>query len=419
MPLTIDALDLKSGSVVTLLGGDERFGLLWSMASALRERGRHVVICGTGPMPVVAVDHAEEHVMLNRRVTRPVLNWPSKRGASILVTGPAVRPRQPFPGITPSQILALRDLPDTDVLLVTADDARLPIDIHGTVPPSTTHVLFSLDADAFNMVLAPEQQRMLQRYAINATTFDHKLYTAVLNTPHGPLRSLPGRAEAHLFLQGDDSQTPVAQDLLNIQHIRSVILASAPEQPAQWIRRVAVIVNTAVPGAVLPDGQLQALSTYGDTTLLGNALETAMHTWARHVVLVMNEPLSMARRGMPLGIHQVFTDRGEHGNGVAQALRSLPSNVEAVVMLPVDKPRLAAEHLNALIDVWYRTGSPLVAPRYKGERRHPMLFSRRFFDDLAEADSHDEVFDAHRHFATWVKWDEDFAPHTYVPPSKQ
>jgi len=69
------------------------------------------------------------------------------------------------------------------------------------------------------------------------------------------------------------------------------------------------------------------------------------------------------------------------GLGVA----ALPSSVEAAVFLPVDQPRVDARFLRALVAYWKQHDAGIVVPvGREGQRGTPVLFTRRFFAELAQ-----------------------------------
>jgi molybdenum cofactor cytidylyltransferase len=66
-------------------------------------------------------------------------------------------------------------------------------------------------------------------------------------------------------------------------------------------------------------------------------------------------------------------------------LRSLPPEVEAVLLCLVDNPFICVEVINRLVQAFHETGKPIVVPTFEGHRGHPTLFARAVFDDLLHA----------------------------------
>jgi molybdenum cofactor cytidylyltransferase len=60
---------------------------------------------------------------------------------------------------------------------------------------------------------------------------------------------------------------------------------------------------------------------------------------------------------------------------------------EAVLMWPVDHPFVLLQSVLALADAYKRTRAPIVLPRHRGRRGHPVLFARAVWQDLMTAPS--------------------------------
>ena len=106
----------------------------------------------------------------------------------------------------------------------------------------------------------------------------------------------------------------------------------------------------------------------------------------------VNEVLVVLGRDAPevsealagLGIREVLNS--EFASGMSSSLRagvrSLPPTAGAAVVVLADQPTLRSESINTIIDAWRSSGSSIVAPRFSGERGHPVLFDRRMFGEL-------------------------------------
>jgi len=72
----------------------------------------------------------------------------------------------------------------------------------------------------------------------------------------------------------------------------------------------------------------------------------------------------------------------DFAQGLSGSLRrgiaALPADVDGVVVLLADMPRITAAHLDALIDA-YASGDRILVPMHGGQRGNPILWPRRFF----------------------------------------
>jgi molybdenum cofactor cytidylyltransferase len=92
-------------------------------------------------------------------------------------------------------------------------------------------------------------------------------------------------------------------------------------------------------------------------------------------------------RGYP--VYRVFNPQFAEGQGasLAAGMRSIPSTVDAVVVLLGDMPGISTESIAAVVRRWRETHAPAVVATYGDERRHPVLFDRSVFFDLASLES--------------------------------
>jgi molybdenum cofactor cytidylyltransferase len=95
-----------------------------------------------------------------------------------------------------------------------------------------------------------------------------------------------------------------------------------------------------------------------------------------------------------LGAHDVDTDArvvrcAEWERGAGASLRcglaELDEDVEAAVVVLGDGPELDPRAIDRVISVWRRTRAHRVAATYGGVRLHPLLVSRRVWDQTPDA----------------------------------
>jgi molybdenum cofactor cytidylyltransferase len=75
------------------------------------------------------------------------------------------------------------------------------------------------------------------------------------------------------------------------------------------------------------------------------------------------------------------------GRSIAHGARALPPEAGAVVIALADEPRVDPLWIAAVIDRYRASnGAAIVAPVFRGVRRHPVLFDRSLFGELATLD---------------------------------
>ena len=108
-------------------------------------------------------------------------------------------------------------------------------------------------------------------------------------------------------------------------------------------------------------------------------------------LLVVVPPDAALLRDALRGIQAQFivNDLPAHGLGrsIACGVRALPPEADAVVIALADEPRVDPLWIAAVIDRNRATnGAAIVAPLFRGIRRHPVLFDRSVFAELATLD---------------------------------
>ena len=103
------------------------------------------------------------------------------------------------------------------------------------------------------------------------------------------------------------------------------------------------------------------------------------------VVPPQHGTITDALRGIP--VHFVTNPDPERGLGssIACGIAALPGGAEAAIVALADEPALDARWIDAVI-ARHRADAgetSIVAPVFRGIRRHPVLFTRRVFAELA------------------------------------
>lgn len=87
------------------------------------------------------------------------------------------------------------------------------------------------------------------------------------------------------------------------------------------------------------------------------------------------------------GLGLVIVRNQRWGDGLSGSLRAgvalLPADADAVLVALGDQPLVARETFEAVVTRWRAGGASIVAPVFRGERGHPVLFAREVFTELA------------------------------------
>jgi molybdenum cofactor cytidylyltransferase len=73
-------------------------------------------------------------------------------------------------------------------------------------------------------------------------------------------------------------------------------------------------------------------------------------------------------------------------SSIQAAIRSLPQDqTDGILLFLVDHPLVRAATVGEIIARFYETGRPIVLPKLRGKRGHPVIFARRLYDELLNA----------------------------------
>jgi molybdenum cofactor cytidylyltransferase len=123
-------------------------------------------------------------------------------------------------------------------------------------------------------------------------------------------------------------------------------------------------------------------------TLVRRAAEIALASRCQGVFVVVGAAAEAVRRVVwELGLEVVENRRWETGlagsiRAGVEAVRAARLELDAVILAPVDQPRIHPALLNRLIEVFEGGERGIVACTYAGTVGAPALFSRRHFADL-------------------------------------
>ena len=125
-------------------------------------------------------------------------------------------------------------------------------------------------------------------------------------------------------------------------------------------------------------GQVKQLLPLGSRPMLWHVAQAACQSQLDEVHLITGasaEPIAVAVNDLPLRIiHNPDWQQGQAGS-IQTALRSLPSNCDAVLFLLADQPLITSRLINELISHWQRCGKSIVRPCHSNKPGNPVLFS--------------------------------------------
>jgi len=137
-------------------------------------------------------------------------------------------------------------------------------------------------------------------------------------------------------------------------------------------------------------GRPKALLPIEGETFIGRIVASLKQTQVGRIIVVLghnSDQLATAIR--PLSVEILLNPNYQLGqlSSLQVAVRSLLPDADCDGMLVhlVDHPYIDASLVDRMIQQFYESKKDIVVPRCRGKRGHPVLFSRRLFDELLHA----------------------------------
>jgi molybdenum cofactor cytidylyltransferase len=114
--------------------------------------------------------------------------------------------------------------------------------------------------------------------------------------------------------------------------------------------------------------------------------EQALASRAKPVVVVTGHQGDRVRAALS-GLDVIFADNPHYADGIASSVKAgiaaVPADADGAVICLGDMPLVDAGLIDRLIDgLAPDRGALIVVPAHEGRRGNPVLWSRRFFDEL-------------------------------------
>ncbi|WP_256288152.1 nucleotidyltransferase family protein [Halobellus inordinatus] len=193
------------------------------------------------------------------------------------------------------------------------------------------------------------------------------------------------------FETGDDTVSGRSEqtDQSSGQTHQSTGGADQPERPARGSARIAGVLLAAGTSDRFGERN-KLLASHDGAPLVRHAAATLVDSTVDPVVVVVgyeSERVVDALDGLDVEI--VHNPRYANGQASSvragiRALRDRPEQVDAAVVALGDMPFVDVATIETLCDAYEAGVGDALAAAYEGARGNPVLFDRRFFDDLVD-----------------------------------
>jgi molybdenum cofactor cytidylyltransferase len=165
---------------------------------------------------------------------------------------------------------------------------------------------------------------------------------------------------------------------------RAQASAPAPTKAPARPHIAAVILAAGQSRRMGPSNKL--LADIGGRPMIVRVADAALTSQAQPVIVVLGHQADEMRRALA-GRNVTFADNPDYGEGISTSLkaglRALPANVDGAVICLGDMPNVTSAQINRLIAAFDPVeGRAICVPTHEGKRGNPILFARRFFDEM-------------------------------------
>ena len=161
-------------------------------------------------------------------------------------------------------------------------------------------------------------------------------------------------------------------------------------------------------------GEQKLFLPLGGKPVLQWVLENALASDLDEIICVTRD-FAPVRRQIALTDERLFwllnyaADRGQSTSVIA-GLWAANQQCDGVMFLVGDQPLISKELINTLIDKLYDSSASIVAPKFNGEARNPVLFRRQLFPELLKLTGDRggrALLEKHRRKTALVEWPEE------------
>jgi molybdenum cofactor cytidylyltransferase len=298
----------------------------------------------------------------------------------------------------PGKLLARSDV---DYVLVEADGAKMhpikaPAEHEPALPQDATLVLPVIGIDGLGGRIIDVAHRpkhvahLLGKKDTDTLSVEDLAF--LLSQQNTGLKGVPETTRVIAVINKVDTSAQlvaarqVACLVLQQSRVQQVVISNALSA------RVVLEVHKRVTAVVLAAGQSQRMGRskqlleWGDTTMLGQTVRNLKDT-AVHDILVVtgseNESVEAIARAED--VRTVYNRRyasGEMLSSLQTAIKTIPPNRAAVLVMMADQPMVTARDIDLLLQAYWRGEGDIIAPEFGGQRGNPVLIDRHHFEEL-------------------------------------
>lgn len=422
------AFEVVRGDVVAFVGAGGKTAALVGLGYELVDMGWRVLASSTCPMPKEQLSlfpHAMPYSAKPQKISEAL----SEHGFVMLygsIEGEIVKP----PSIESTQDFV--DTVDSDVFLVEADFAqglplKAPYPYEPKIPHDATLVVPIVSLSAVDQPINNETvynaNAIIEKFGFIENTAIRSAWLAqVLRDDEMGLMGVPEKARIVPFV----NQTPfegykrgrarlVAKLALKSTRIQRVALGAvrATDPVYEMQQSIGAIVLAAGAGARMGEAKL-LLPWANGRNILEHILEQLIRARLDEMIVVTghyaDEVKTIAKAMGANPVHNRAYKTGEMLSSMQTGLRAMPENISAALIVLGDQPRIQPKIIYEILAAYAEGAGDIIAPSYQMRRGHPILISRKYWQELLDLrgnQSPRDVINAHAEKIHYVAVDND------------
>ncbi|MBI5034956.1 MAG: putative selenium-dependent hydroxylase accessory protein YqeC [Chloroflexi bacterium] len=395
---------LQLHDVIAFVGAGGKTTAMFRLAEELVTQGKKIIVTTTTKLGADQVEtwHAVslQYDASNEFIVR--VREALQTNLQILIVSDDL-PDNKVSGVSTEFIDELAASKIADVILYEADGARMlpfkaPASHEPVVASSTMLLVPVIGISALGLSLDDAHVHRADRVARLAGAqmgdpVTPLMVARVLAHSDGGVKNKPEAARVIALVNQveDDAQLSSAREiahlLLGYNSIDAVAIGAVKnaEPIRETHRRVAAIVLAAGAGTRMI-GQVKQLLPWRGKTLIENAIDIAAKSIANETLVVLGaraEEIRAVIRNAPARVVLNRDWQVGHSTSIRAGLNALSKKIDAAIFINADQPLLTSEVVNAVIQRYRETDAGIVTPEYAGKRGSPVLFDRRYFQELS------------------------------------
>lgn len=401
----VDALNIRPGEVVAFVGAGGKTSAMFRLAAELAERGLRVLTTTTTRIGQDELSLAPAHVALGDRlrVPRSLAGLLEAHRHVFIYT--RLEEKHKVRGITPAWLDEhIAHEPFLDVLLVEADGSRrlplkAPLPHEPVIPTSARIIVPVVGLDVLGQPLdeehiyGAEQIHNLLGHPRGAPVTPALVAAALLH-PRIALKNVPPASRVAPLLNKATLEVlpqarEIARRVLTDLHIERVLIGAVQDDdPVREVRRrVGAVILAA--GESTRMGKPKLLLSWGrKSTIIRQVCERVVACGLYEVVVVAGRLQAEIRREVAdLPVRVIYNPvyaQGEILSSLKVGLAALWRTSDAALVVLGDQPFVQQEVMRDLLQAYAEGRGRIVVPTYNGQRGHPLIIDRAFWEAVLE-----------------------------------